>query len=42
MDNVYHSFTPQKMNCDAKWFVDGESYFSYLLEHLKKAKESYI
>ena len=40
MDNLYHSFTTQKINCGAKWFVDADSYFAYLLEHLKKAKET--
>ena len=39
-NNVYSSFTSQKMHCGAKWFVDGESYFSYLLNQLKGAKES--
>ena len=38
--NIYHSFTSQKINCGAKWFVDGDSYFSYLFEQLKKAKET--
>ena len=38
--NVYNSFASQKMNCGAKWFVDGDSYFSYLLNQLKNAKES--
>ena len=40
INNPYNSFAPQKKNCDAKWFVDADSYFSYLLEQLKKAKES--
>ena len=40
INNTYHSFTPQKTNCGAKWFVDGDSYYSYLLDQLKKAKES--
>ena len=40
INNIYHSFASQKINCGAKWFVDGESYFSYLLEQLKTAKES--
>ena len=40
MSNKYHSFTSQKINCGAKWFVDGNSYFSYLFEQLKNAKES--
>ena len=38
--NPYLSFTSQKANCGAKWFVDGESYFEYLLNQLKGAKES--
>ena len=38
--NAYASFTSQKTNCGAKWFVDGESYFGYLLNQLKGAKES--
>ena len=38
--NKYHSFTTQKSNCKAKWFIDGENYFGYLFEQLKKAKES--
>ena len=40
MSNIYHSFTSQKANCGAKWFVDAASYFSYLFEQLKNAKES--
>ena len=40
INNIYSSYTSQKSNCGAKWFVDGESYFSYLLNHLKGAKES--
>ena len=40
INNKYHSFTSQKINCGAKWFVDADSYFSFLLEQLKKAKES--
>ena len=40
INNVYHSFATQKNKCGAKWFVDANSYFSYLLEQLKKAKES--
>ena len=40
IDNIYHSFTTQKINCGAKWFVDADGYFAYLLEHLKKAKET--
>ena len=39
-DNIYHSFTSQKQNCGAKWFVDADGYFSYLFEQLKNAKES--
>ena len=38
--NSYHSFTTQKSNCKAKWFIDGESYYGYLFEQLKNAKES--
>ncbi len=38
--NIYNSFTSQKMNCGAKWFVDGKDYFMYLFEQLKIAKES--
>ena len=38
--NNYHSFTSQKSNCKAKWFIDGESYYGYLFEQLKNAKES--
>ena len=38
--NNYHSFTSQKDNCKAKWFIDGEGYFNYLYEQLKNAKES--
>ena len=38
--NKYHSFTTQKSNCRAKWFIDGESYFGYLFEQLINAKES--
>ena len=40
INNPYHSFASQKTNCGAKWFVDGDSYFSYLLEQLKTAKET--
>ena len=29
-----------KTNCGAKWFIDGENYFGYLLEQLRSAKES--
>jgi phosphatidylserine/phosphatidylglycerophosphate/cardiolipin synthase-like enzyme len=39
-NNPYNSFTSQKTNCSAKWFVDGESYFSYLLNQLKGAKDT--
>ena len=38
--NIYHSFTTQKSNCRAKWFIDGEDYFLYLLNQLKNANES--
>ncbi len=38
--NEYQSFTSQKMNCGAKWFVDGHDYFSYLYNQLLKATES--
>ena len=38
--NEYHSFTSQKMNCGAKWFVDGFEYFSYLFGQLKRAKNT--
>ena len=40
MNNAYHSFASQKNNCRAKWFIDGESYFGYLLEQLKQAKKT--
>ena len=40
LNNVYHSFTSQKTNCGAKWFVDAHDYFNYLFEQLKNAKES--
>ena len=40
INNPYHSFASQKINCEAKWFVDADSYFSYLFEQLKTAKES--
>ena len=40
LDNIYHSFTTQKIDCGAKWFVDADSYFSYLFQQLKNAKES--
>ena len=39
-NNIYRSFTSLKNNCGAKWFIDGENYFGYLLEQLKNAKES--
>ena len=39
-NNLYSSFTSQKTNCGAKWFVDAESYFGYLLNQLKAAKET--
>jgi len=39
-NNKYHSFTSQKSNCSAKWFVDADSYFTYLLNQLKGAKET--
>ena len=40
INNPYHSFASQKNNCRAKWFIDGENYFNYLLEQLKQAKEA--
>ena len=40
MNNAYHSFASQKNNCRAKWFIDGENYFGYLLEQLKQARET--
>ena len=39
-NNKYLSFTSQKSNCSAKWFVDADSYFTYLLNQLKGAKET--
>ena len=39
-NNAYASFTSQKSNCGARWFIDGKSYFEYLLNQLKGAKES--
>ena len=39
-NNIYNSYTSLKTNCGAKWFIDGENYFGYLLEQLKNAKES--
>ena len=39
-NNIYSSYTSMKTNCGAKWFIDGENYFEYLLEQLKNAKES--
>jgi len=39
-NNIYSSYTYMKTNCGAKWFIDGENYFGYLLEQLKNAKES--
>jgi len=39
-NNIYSSYTSLKTNCGAKWFIDGENYFRYLLEQLKNAKES--
>ena len=40
VENIYHSFTSQKTDCGAKWFVDADSYFSYLFEQLKMARET--
>jgi len=40
INNIYCSYTYMKTNCGAKWFIDGENYFGYLLEQLKNAKES--
>ena len=40
MSNQYHSFTSQKSNCAAKWFVDAYGYFSFLFEQLKRAKKT--
>jgi phosphatidylserine/phosphatidylglycerophosphate/cardiolipin synthase-like enzyme len=39
-NNEYQSFTSQKINCGAKWFVDGHDYFEYLQTQLLKATES--
>ena len=39
-NNEYQSFTYQKINCGAKWFVDGHDYFQYLHMQLMKANES--
>ena len=39
-NNEYQSFTSQKLNCGAKWFVDGHDYFEYLHSQLIKATES--
>ena len=39
-NNEYLSFTSQKINCGAKWFVDGHDYFEYLQTQLLKATES--
>ena len=39
-NNEYQSFTYQKINCGAKWFVDGHDYFKYLHSQLMKATES--
>ena len=39
-NNEYNSFTSQKINCGAKWFVDGHDYFEYLHFQLMKATES--
>ena len=39
-NNEYQSFTCQKQNCGAKWFVDAKNYFEYLLQQLLKANES--
>ena len=39
-NNEYQSFTSQKSNCGAKWFVDGHDYFQYLHSQLLKAIES--
>ena len=40
INNIYSSYTSMKTNCCAKWFIDGENYFEYLLEQLKNAEES--
>ena len=39
-NNEYQSFTSQKINCGAKWFVDGHDYFEYLRIQLLSATES--
>ena len=39
-NNEYQSFTSQKDNCGAKWFVDADSYFKYLHKQLINATES--
>ena len=39
-NNEYKSFTFQKINCGAKWFVDAHDYFQYLHSQLMKATES--
>ena len=39
-NNKYQSFTSQKNNCGAKWFVDGHDYFEYLHKQLINATES--
>jgi hypothetical protein len=39
-NNEYQSFTSQKFNCGAKWFVDGHDYFNYLYNQLLNATES--
>ena len=38
--NKFGAYTNKKKYNIAKWFVDGENYFSDLFEHLMKAKES--
>lgn len=40
MNNIYSSFTTQKDFCNARFFIDGEEYFSTLFELLLQAKES--
>lgn len=40
MNNIYRSFTTQKDFCNAKFFIDGEDYFTTLFEQLLNAKES--
>ena len=39
-NNEYQSFTSQKINCGAKWFVDAHDYFEYLHSQLINANES--